>query len=216
MRQLVYISFLTAATLSAARAADPAPKLDSMLKGIEDRYNKPKRVQVDFVQTYTDRARKTTEKGTLFLQRPGRMRWQYSSPAGKLWVCDGKIVSAYDPERKRVEISKLKNEEDLRAPFAFLLGKLDFHDQFRAFQMTPEGPDTKIVSIPKSDKMVYTEVAFVASPDFTIKRVIVKGQDGSIMDYVFENEKRDPLLADALFKFMPPGDVEVVDSSKVR
>jgi outer membrane lipoprotein-sorting protein len=64
--------------------------------------------------------------------------------------------------------------------------------------------------------MVYTEVAFVASPDFTIKRVIVKGQDGSVMDYVFENEKRDPLLADALFKFTPPGDVEVVDSSKVN
>jgi outer membrane lipoprotein carrier protein len=216
MRQLVYISFLTAAMLSAARAADPAPKLDPLLKGIEDRYNKSKTVQVDFVQTYTDRARKTTEKGTLFLKRPGRMRWQYSSPAGKLWVCDGQIVSAYDPEQKRVEKSKLKNDEDLRAPFAFLLGKLHFHDQFGRFDMNPEGPDTKIIAIPKSDKMVYTEVAFVASPDFTIKRVIVKGQDGSVMDYVFENEKRDPLLPDALFKFTPPGDVEVVDSSKVN
>jgi outer membrane lipoprotein carrier protein len=216
MRQLVYISFLTAAMLSAARAADQAPKLDPLLKGIEDRYNKSKTVQVDFVQTYIDRARKTTEKGTLFLQRPGRMRWQYSSPAGKLWVCDGKIVSAYDPVRKRVEKSKLKNEEDLRAPFAFLLGKLDFHDQFRKFEPTPEGSDTKIVATPKSDKLLYTEVTFVASPDFTIKRVIVKGQDGSIMDYVFENEKRDPLLTEALFKFTPPGDVEVVDSSKVN
>jgi len=74
MRQLVYISFLTAAMLSAARAADQPPKLDPILKGIEDRYNKAKTVQVDFVQTYTDRARKTTEKGTLFLQRPGKPR----------------------------------------------------------------------------------------------------------------------------------------------
>ena len=201
--------------LPAARAANP-PKLDSMLKGIEDRYNKAKTVQVDFVQTFTDRARKTTEQGTLFLERPGRMRWQYSSPAGKLWVCDGQIVSAYDPERKRVEKSKLKNEEDLRAPFAFLLGKLHFHDQFGMFDMTQEGPDTKIVAKPKSDKLLYTEVAFVAAPDFTIKRVTVKGQDGSVMDYVFQNEKRDPLLTDALFKFVPTGDVEVVDSSKVN
>lgn len=201
--------------LPAARAANP-PKLDSMLKGIEERYNKAKTVQVDFVQTFTDRARKTTEQGTLFLERPGRMRWQYSSPAGKLWVCDGQIVSAYDPERKRVEKSKLKNEEDLRAPFAFLLGKLHFHDQFGMFDMTQEGPDTKIVAKPKSDKLLYTEVAFVAAPDFTIKRVTVKGQDGSVMDYVFENEKRDPLLTDALFKFVPTGDVEVIDSSKVN
>ena len=144
------------------------------------------------------------------------MRWQYSSPAGQLWVCDGRIVSVYYPERKRVEISKLKNEEDLRVPFAFLLGKLNLHDQFRQFEPTPEGSDTKIVATPKSDKQPYTEVTFVAAPDFTIKRVTVKGQDGSVMDYVFEDEKRDPQLADALFKFTPPGDVEVVDSSRVN
>jgi outer membrane lipoprotein-sorting protein len=84
------------------------------------------------------------------------------------------------------------------------------------FDVTQEGPDTKIVAKPKSDKLLYTEVAFVAAPDFTIKRVTVKGQDGSVMDYVFQNEKRDALLTDALFKFVPTGDVEVVDSSKVN
>jgi outer membrane lipoprotein carrier protein len=216
MRQFFCFLSLAAATLPAARAANPAPKLDSLLKGMEDRYNKAKTVQVDFVQTYTDRARKATEQGTLFLRRPGRMRWQYSSPAGKLWVCDGQIVSEYDPERKRVEKSKLKNEEDFRAPFAFLLGKLHFHDQFSMFDMSPEGPDTKIVAKPKSDKLLYTEVAFVVATDFTIKRVTIKGQDGSVVDYVFQNEKRDPLLTDALFKFVPSGDVEVIDSSKVN
>jgi len=103
MRQLVSIFLLNAAMFSAAHAADATPKLEPLLKGIEDRYNKVKTVQVEFVQTYTDRARKTTETGTLFLRRPGRMRWQYSSPAGKLWVCDGQIVYSYDPEHKRVE-----------------------------------------------------------------------------------------------------------------
>jgi len=62
MRQFISILFLTAAMLPAARAADPPPKLDSAPKGIEGHYNKTKTVQVDFVQTYTDRARKTTEK----------------------------------------------------------------------------------------------------------------------------------------------------------
>ncbi|HLH41506.1 MAG TPA: outer membrane lipoprotein chaperone LolA [Bryobacteraceae bacterium] len=216
MRQFFCTISLAWAGLAAARAANPPPKLDSLLKGIEDHYNKVKTVQVDFVQTHTDRVRKTTEQGTLFLQRPGRMRWQYSSPAGKLWVCDGKIVFEYDPERKRVEKSKLKDEEDLRAPFAFLLGKLHFHDQFGSFDTNQEGPDTRIVAKPKSDKLLYTEVSFVAAPDFTIKRVTIKGQDGSVMDYVFQNEKRDLLLTDALFKFAPSGDVEVVDTTKVN
>jgi len=72
--------------LPAARAADPPPKLDSVLKGMEDRYNKTKTVQVDFVQTYTDRARKTTEKGqedrreALELADRGAKRFPSASP----------------------------------------------------------------------------------------------------------------------------------------
>jgi outer membrane lipoprotein carrier protein len=214
MRQIACILFLSAAAVAVARAAEAAPQLDPLLKGIEERYNKAKTVQVDFVQTYTDRARKTTEKGTLFLRRPGKMRWQYSSPAGKLWISDGKTVYSYDPEEKRAEKSKFKDEDDLRAPFAFLLGKLNFHDQFGKFDMTPEGNDFKVIAIPKSDKMLYTEVSFVVSPDFVIKRLSVKGQDGSAMDYLFDNEKRDAKLTNALFQFAPPAGVEIVDSSK--
>jgi outer membrane lipoprotein carrier protein len=209
MRLLCF--FLSAASLFLARGAE----LDPLLKGIEERYNKAKTIQADFIQTYTYRGRKTTEKGTLYLRKPGRMRWQYAFPAGKLWVSDGEFVYSYDPDEKRVEKSKLKDAGDLRAPLAFLLGKLNFHDDFRQFQSSPEGPDTKIVALPKSDKFPYTEVSFVASPNFIIKHLTVKGADGSSMEYVFDNEKKDPLLTDALFKFTAPPNVAVVDSSKV-
>ena len=203
---------LLAAGLTPTRGAG----VDTLLKGIEERYNSAKTLQADFVQTYTNRGRKTTEKGALYLRKPGRMRWQYTSPAGKLWVSDGEFVYSYDPDEKRVEKSKLKDAGDLRAPLAFLLGKLNFHEDFRQFESAPEGSDTKITALPKSDKFPYTEVSFVASPNFTIKRLWVKGADGSLMDYVFDNEKKDPLLTDALFKFKAPPDVAVVDTSKVN
>src|SRR5215471_10455649 len=164
-------ALLAAAGLFSASAAE----LDPLLKGIEERYNKAKTIQADFVQTYTYRGRKTTEKGTLFLRKPGRMRWQYSSPAGKVWVSDGEFVYSFDPDGKRVEKSKLKDAGDLRAPLAFLLGKLNFHEDFRQFESSPDGSDTKITALPKSDKFPYTEVSFVASPNFIIKRLSVKG-----------------------------------------
>src|SRR6516164_3149614 len=136
---------LLAAGFTEARGAD----LEPLLKGIEERYNKAKTLQADFVQTYTNRGRKTIEKGALYLRKPGRMRWQYSTPAGKLWVSDGEYVYAYDPEDKRVEKSKLKDAGDLRAPLAFLLGKLNFHDDFKQFTSAPQGADTKIIATPK-------------------------------------------------------------------
>ena len=203
-----------AAVLFVASAANAAPDLDQILKGVENRYNTAKTIQVDFVQTYAGRARNTTEKGTLFLRRPGRMRWQYSSPPGKQWISDGQFVYEYFPEQKRAEKSKFKETDDLRAPFAFLLGKLDFQKQFLRFETSQDGSDTKIVAFPKSDKLLYTEISFEVAPNFTIKRLLVKGQDGSARDYIFDNEKKNVPLSDTMFRFVPPAGVEVVDSNK--
>jgi len=183
------------------------------LKGIEDRYNHAETLQVAFAETYNLQGRKRTEKGDLFLRKPGRMRWQYTAPAGKLFVSDGKFVYYYSPEEKRAEKMKFKETDDMRAPLAFLLGQLEFQKDFREFRAHSEGQDTFITAIPKSDKLPYTEVSFLTAPDFTIRKLIVKGQDGSTLEFVFDNEKKNPSIADTMFRFAPPPGVEYVDSS---
>jgi outer membrane lipoprotein-sorting protein len=52
------------------------------------------------------------------------------------------------------------------------------------------------------------------SPDFVIHWLRVKGQDGSTLEFVFENEKKNPPLPDGMFQFTPPPGVEYVDSSQ--
>jgi outer membrane lipoprotein carrier protein len=108
---------------------------------------------------------------------------------------------------------KFKETDDLRAPLAFLLGKLHFADDFREYRSHPEEGGLFITAIPKSDKLPYTEVSFLATPQNTIRRLEVKGQDNSVLQFTFENEKKDPPLQDSLFKFVPPPGVEYVDSS---
>jgi outer membrane lipoprotein carrier protein len=183
------------------------------LKGIEDRYNSAQTLQVTFTESYTLQGRKRTEKGELFLRKPGRMRWQYSAPAGKLFVSDGKFVYYYNPEESRAEKMKLKETDDMRAPLAFLLGRLQFQNDFREFRAQPDGADVFITAIPKSDKLPYTEVTFLVSPDFVIRWLRVKGQDGSQLEFAFANEKRNPRIDDATFRFAPPAGTEYVDSS---
>ena len=75
-----------------------------------------------------------SESGELTLRKPGRMRWDYTAPAGKLFLSDGKQVYLYTPDSNRVERMPLKESDDMRAPLAFLLGKLDFAKEFRDFQ----------------------------------------------------------------------------------
>src|ERR1700680_966161 len=196
-----------AATLVAAGASAQPATLDvtRTLKGIEDRYNRIQTLQLSFAETYTpSQGRKRTERGELFLRKPGRMRWHYSMPPGKLFVADGKFIYAYYPDENRAEKMKLSETDDMRAPLAFLLGRLNFQEDFREFRTLPEGENVFITAIPKSDKMPYSEVTFLVSPDFVIHWLRVKNQDGSTVEYVFENEKKNPPIQDSMFRFTTP------------
>jgi len=73
-------------------------RLDALLKSVEARYNHANSLQVLFREDYTPvgHARKQ-ESGMLLLRKPGRMRWEYTAPKGKLIVCDGKNMWMYTP-----------------------------------------------------------------------------------------------------------------------
>jgi outer membrane lipoprotein carrier protein len=205
----VAVGFWSVCLLSGAADID----VQRTLKGIEDRYNRTQTLQLSFTESYRQQGRARVEKGDLFLRKPGRMRWQYTAPAGKLFVSDGKFIYSYTPQDNRAEKMKLKETDDMRAPLAFLLGRLEFNKDFREFRAHPEDGGVFITAIPKSDKLPYSEVSFLAAPDFSIRRLEVKGQDNSVLRFTFENEKQDPAIQDALFQFTPPPGVEFVDSS---
>lgn len=207
-------AWLLSASIFPGRLGAQSVDLNATLRGIENRYNKAQSLELGFSETYTFKGRKRTESGMLFLRKPGRMRWQYTMPSGKLFVSDGQFFYYYSPEDNRAEKMKLKEADDLRAPLAFLLGRLNFNDDFREFHSSEQGSDALITAIPKSDKLPYTEVSFLASPDFSIKHLEVRGQDGSLLQFAFDGEKKNPAVPDAMFKFSPPPGAEYVDSSK--
>lgn len=168
-----------------------------------------------FEQTYSGGGRMTrTERGQLTLRKPGRMRWQYAEPAGKLFLTDGKFAYYYSPGSRRVDKAKLKDTGDMRAPLAFLMGRLDFRRDFREFRTYREGPNTYIVATPKSDKAPYTQVAFVVNPQFQIEMLRVNGQDESILVYRLSDEKTNPPLDASLFVFHVPDGAEVVEEAE--
>src|ERR1700689_26583 len=155
--------------------------LNTLLKGVEQHYNRAKTLQVHFSESYMvqGRARKS-ESGELTLRKPGRMRWDYTTPAGKLFVSDGKDVYLYTPDAHRVEKTKLRARAAMAAPLAFLLGKLDFAKDFRDFEIKPEGMNYLITAKAKSDKLLYGKVQMLVTADYQIQRLVIDGQDLSI------------------------------------
>ena len=185
--------------------------LKALLKGIEQRYNRAKTLQVQFNESYSvqGRARKS-ESGALTLRKPGRMRWDYSAPAGKLFLSDGHDVYLYTPDAHRVEKMKLKESEDMRAPLAFLLGKLDFSKEFRDFDVKPEGANLVVMAKAKTDKLPYERIEMLVTPEYQIQRLVITGQDQSILTFKFNQEKLNPSVDNAEFKFQMPAGATLV------
>ena len=197
----------------SAFAGDAA--LDALLKRVETRYNQTKTLQVLFHEDYTPPGRaKRTESGTLVLRKPGKMRWDYDQPKGKLFVSDGKYLWLYTPLENRAEKMKLKESDDMRAPLAFLLGKLDFQKEFRNLQAKQEGPNMRITAEPKTDNLPYSAVEFLVAPDQRIKLVKVTGFDHSVLEFRLDEEKVDPPLDAKLFQFQVPKGARLVEAGQ--
>lgn len=203
-----FVFALSCAVLLVAGASpDPGPAL----KAIETRYNGAQSLKLDFSESYAASRRPIqNESGVLYLRKPGRMRWEYTSPAGKIFLADGKNTWLYTPEDRRAEKASLKMSEDDRAPLAFLLGRLDFHKDFQSFESRTDGSGNWISAQPRSQNLPYTRVEFLASPDGQIHKVRVTNQDQSKLEFSFSNEQLNAPVAPSLFVFHAPAGVEIV------
>jgi outer membrane lipoprotein carrier protein len=177
---------------------------------VERYYNSARTLEARFEQRYQAGGRERVESGRLLLRKPGLMRWDYDS--GKVFLSDGKRIWFYQPAANRAEYSGWKDSEDLRAPLAFLLGRLDFGKLFGSVRQEGE----EIVAAAKSEKLPYREVRFVAAVDGSIERVTVFGQDASVMEFRFSSQRRGVPLAAELFRFTAPPGVEIVPAGDER
>ena len=197
---LIWLCALLAAPAFAADAA-----VDRLLDRVEEHYNQAKTLQVTFIEQYTPSGGiRRMETGRLMLRKPGRMRGEYSLPKGKLFVSDGKFLWIYTPADNRAAKMPLKASEDMRAPLAFLLGKLNFSKEFHNLRAQPEGASTRIFAEPKTEDLPYSAVEFLVTSENRISELKVTGFDHSILDFVFTEERVDPPLDSKLFQFQAP------------
>ena len=201
----------------AASAALGAPPVDRLITQVQNRYNAAHTLSVDFIESYSLQGHpRPPETGTLRLRKQGKMRWDYTHPAGKLFVSDGRTVYLYTARDNRVEKVPLKDTEDMRAPLAFLLGRLDLRKEFRDFEMRPAEGGAWLDASAKNDRVPYEQVEMLIAPDGEVKQLKVLGRDQSLLDYSFSQERLNPPLDDSIFRFEIPAGAEVVDAVEFR
>jgi outer membrane lipoprotein carrier protein len=186
---------------------------DTLIQQVEQHYNKARTLTVNFVEDYAIQGRRRPpETGMLTLRKQGKMRWDYSKPAGKLFVCDGKMLYLYTADDNKVEEIPLKDTEDMRAPLAFLLGHLDLKRDFHDFDTHAGQGGIWLEASAKSAKTLYEKIEMLVAGSGEISRLIVVGRDTSRLEFGLSHEQVNPVVNDSLFAFKIPPGAEVVSA----
>ena len=94
-------------------APKPVPSATAAARRLEARLAGVKAVEADLTQTLDTPAlnEPQVETGRLFLERPGKMRWDYTRPAGKLALADGRDTWLWLPEDRVAITVPLEGDE---------------------------------------------------------------------------------------------------------
>ncbi len=199
----------------AAASSGADLELSAVLRAVEQRYNRAATLEAEFEQRHLVEGRpRRIESGRLSCCKPGRMRWEYARPAGKLFVCDGRWVWLYTPGAPQVERARLKEADDFRAPLAFLLGRLDFRRALR--RSSSRGRPKHGSCGPGRSRTAPCSPAWI-SPWMRSSRSGVwqsTRRTATAMEFLFSNERLNVAVPEAAFRFVPPAGIPVVDSGQ--
>ena len=199
------------AAAQARAAGDPAPA--EILRAIQRAYRDSPGMVVRFSQTVESRSLPAPqrEEGTLYLKPPGKMRWEYSNPRGKLAITDGVKATLYLPEDRAVLMGPVKDLEGSALTTRLLGGTASLDEEFSAeARRAPGGGQGWILTLsPREADFPYDAVTVQTSEAGLIQSIRLLDPLGNRIEYRFDRIRADRNLSEKLFRFEIPRGVEI-------
>jgi outer membrane lipoprotein carrier protein len=183
----------------------------AILRKVDDHYNHLTSLRTHYRETYSGMGMTRSEEGTLLLKKPGRMRWNYAQPAGKVFVLDGKFAWFYtpgDPQAQRIPAKKL---DDLRSPLRLLLGHTQLAKELEGIQISPAGTSTRIAGVPKGLSQRVKLLSLTVTATGAIQQMSLEEVDGATTEFIFSDIQENVPVKDTDFTFTTPPGVTVVE-----
>ncbi len=213
---LAFVAF-TLPSMGIAAPDVGAPHAAAVLKGIQGFYGEAKDLKANFTQiyTYTVYARKQESKGTVFFKKPGKMRWDYQTPAPKVFVADGEMLWVYEPTENQVFKRSMKSAQ-LPVALTFMSGKGDLAEAFNAKLLKPLNDKTlRVELVPKVHEGDYKALRLtVDKTSFAVVSSTVVDPVGNTNQIIFENMRSNVGLPDAGFVFKVPAGTRVISQPR--
>jgi outer membrane lipoprotein carrier protein len=188
-----------------------AQQSDALVRRVDDYYNHLSSLRAHYTEHYTGMGMDRMEEGTLLLKKPGRMRWSYAAPVGKVFVLDGKFAWFYTPGDVQATRVPAKQLDDLRSPLRFLLGHTQLKKELDHLAVVPNGSGFQISGVPKGMEQRVKVLSLLVTAAGAIERMRLEEVDGAVTEFAFSDMQENVPVKDADFAFIPPAGVTVVE-----
>ena len=192
------------------------PSAPETARALQQKYDRVKDFTADFTHTYEGgvlKKKKSVERGTVQIKKPGRMRWDYTAPDKKLFVADGRKVYSYIPADKQVIISDMPAGDEATTAVLFLTGRGNLTRDFTVSYATEaETPDTLALRLEPHQKQRDYDWLILAVDRTTlqIRGLTAADQQGGRSSFAFTNYRENVGVSDKTFEFKIPRGVDVI------
>jgi outer membrane lipoprotein carrier protein len=214
MKRLLAIVLMVGSCAWATAQTPPAPNAEALARALQQRYQTITDFSADFVHTYRGGVLRTqtSERGTVKVKKPGKMRWVYTAPEPKEFVSDGVKIYSHIPQDRQVLVSPMPADGDASTPALFLSGKGDIVRDFTAAIV--ESPVAGAVGLkltPKKAEAQYDYfVVATSQPGLQIRALATRDRQGGDSVITFMNLKENQGITDKEFAFRIPKGADVI------
>ncbi len=206
-----------AEVLAADSASANAADLKAILAKLQRHYQETDSFSATFKQTVTRvGAPPKVRTGTVYFEKPGRVRFDFSDPQPETIVSDGKLLYDYDPGLNQVMETPLKSAIKTQAAAAFLLGVGNVQRDFKAARMATPANDglTYLLMTPKRGG----EDIVVGLDPHTMNIMSLRLADalGNITEFQFSGIETNVPIEATRFDFRAPDGADVITPANVR
>lgn len=168
-----------------------------------------------FVQVYKPSgfAATRTESGTVSIQAPERVRFDYVSPEKKVFTYDAGEGRFFSPADRQLTVRRLSEEEKARLPVVFLRKPSDLASGYEiSVDPSESGPVTRLLLTPRVARPELAWLRLAISPDGSVRTLSYEDSAGNRTEFRFEKWRRGKARAAADFRITGPPGTRIVEN----
>ena len=210
----------TGANSAPAAGTATARTAQGVAAAVQGFYDQTRSVEAEFFQTYYNRLYDKYDRssGKVKFEKPGKMRWDYAAPNGKLIVSDGKRLVIYEPGDQGEPGQMFErpiSESELPQALAFLTGtgKLADDFTFRLLDAAAQGfaGGHVLELLPKTPSPHFERILFYVDGDSKrtglVHRVLIVDAAGNRNRIDFKAPRFNRAFEAKTFAWQPPKNV---------